>query len=87
MFSGEYFAVRSNIEGRKKGEIYTSKEIRQKVGIKEGGRVKAIVEEGKLIIEPILAIEEIIKRHVIELSLEEAEKLSEEVQKEEGIYG
>ena len=71
----------------KKGEIYTSKEIRQKVGIKEGGRVRAIVEKGKLIIEPIPTIEEVIKESIIELSPEEAEKLSEEIQKEEGIYG
>ncbi|RLE98571.1 MAG: hypothetical protein DRJ63_07485 [Thermoprotei archaeon] len=71
----------------KKGEIYTSKEIRQKVGIKEGGRVRAIVEKGKLIIEPIPTIEEVIRESIIELSPEEAEKLSEEIQKEEGIYG
>jgi len=71
----------------KKGEIYTSKEVREKVGIKEGGRVRAIVEKGKLIIEPIPTIEEVIKESIIELSPEEAEKLSEEIQKEEGIYG
>ncbi|RLE93044.1 MAG: hypothetical protein DRN04_08480 [Thermoprotei archaeon] len=71
----------------KKGEIYTSKEVRRKVGIKEGGKVKAIVEKGRLIIEPIPTIEEVIKKHVIELSPEEAEKLSEEIQKEEEIYG
>jgi len=71
----------------KRGEIYTSKEIRMKTGIREGGRVKATVEDGKLIIEPIPTIEERIQCFVVELDPEEAEKLSEEAQKEEGIYG
>jgi len=71
----------------KRGEIYTSKELRLKVGIKEGGIVRAIVEEGRLIIEPIPRIEEVIQRPVVKLSPKEAERLSEEFQKEEGIYG
>ena len=71
----------------KRGEIYTSKELRLKVGIKEGGIVRAIVEEGRLIIEPIPRIEEVIQRPVVKLSPKEAERLSEEFQREEGIYG
>jgi len=71
----------------KKGEIYTSKELREKTGIRPGGLVRAVVEGRKLIIEPIPSVEDIIKEVVVELTPEEAEELSEEAQKEEGIYG
>jgi len=71
----------------KRGEIYTSKELRERVGIEEGGRVKAIVKDGELIIKPIPTIERMIRHHVIELSPSEAERLSEEAQMEEGVYG
>jgi len=71
----------------KKGEIYTSKELREKTGIRPGGLVKAIVEGRKLIIEPIPGIEDLVKEAVVELTPEEAERLSEEAQGEEGVYG
>ena len=71
----------------KKGEIYTSKELREKTGIRPGGLVKATVEGRKLIIEPIPGIEDLVKEAVVELTPEEAERLSEEAQEEEGIYG
>ena len=71
----------------KKGEIYTSKELREKTGIRPGGLVKATVEGRKLIIEPIPGIEDLVKEAVAELTPEEAERLSEEAQEEEGIYG
>ena len=71
----------------KKGEIYTSKELRERTGIRPGGLVRAVVEDHKLIIEPIPSIEDLIKEVVVELTPEEAEELSEEAQKEEGVYG
>ena len=71
----------------KKGEIYTTKEIREKIGIKEGSSVVAYIIDGMLIIEPIPDINEKIKRCVIKLSPEEIERISEEAQIEEGIYG
>jgi len=71
----------------KRGEIYTSKELREKVGIRPGGLVRAVVEGRKLIIEPIPSIEDLLKEAVAELTPEEAEELSEEAQREEGIYG
>jgi len=71
----------------KKGEIYTTKEIREKTGIKEGSSVVAYIIDGMLIIEPIPDINEKIKRCVIKLSPEEIERISEEAQIEEGIYG
>ncbi|MDP2900942.1 MAG: hypothetical protein Q8O47_08235 [Candidatus Bathyarchaeota archaeon] len=36
----------------KKGEIYTTQELRDRSGITPGGRVVAIVVDGKLVIEP-----------------------------------
>ena len=71
----------------KKGEIYTSKELREKTGIRPGGLVRAVVEGRKLIIESIPSIEDLVKEAVVELTPEEAERLSEEAQEEEGIYG
>ncbi|HDD64152.1 MAG: hypothetical protein DRJ32_02485 [Thermoprotei archaeon] len=67
----------------KKGEIYTSKEIRNLVGIKPSGYVIAKISEGKLIIEPLERAEDIIKKpKKIQLTVEEFEKLSMEVQRE-----
>ena len=71
----------------KKGEIYTSKEMREKVGIRPGGYVRAMIKDSKLIIESLPTIEDLLNEAVIELSPEEAEEMSEEVQKEEDAYG
>jgi len=72
----------------KKGEIYVTKELRKKVGIVEDSFVKVLVKDGKLIIEPIPRIEDLIKeKKIIELTPQEAEKISEEMQKEENVYG
>lgn len=70
-----------------KGEIYTNEELRSKAGIRRGGRVKARVVEDKLIIEPILSIEEIIKKPVVRIGVREAEGISERAQKKAGAYG
>ena len=65
-----------------KGEIYTTKEVREKIGIKAGGRVRAIIREGELIIKPLPSIEELVKRpKLVKITPEEAEKISEKVQK------
>lgn len=72
----------------KKGEIYVTKKLRKKIGIVNGGFVKVLVKDNKLIIEPIPRIEDLIKeKRIIELTSQEAEKISEEMQKEENIYG
>ena len=70
-----------------RGEIYTTKELREKVGIKRNSRVKAIVEDGRLIIEPVPTIEEMIRSRIIELTPSEAEELSVKAQREAGLYG
>jgi bifunctional DNA-binding transcriptional regulator/antitoxin component of YhaV-PrlF toxin-antitoxin module len=72
----------------KRGEIYTDEKLRKKVGIRKGGRVKATVLDGKLIIEPIASVEDMIRSSpLVSTSAEKAEKLSEEAQKEEGAFG
>jgi bifunctional DNA-binding transcriptional regulator/antitoxin component of YhaV-PrlF toxin-antitoxin module len=72
----------------KKGEIFTNADLRKRANIKEGGRVKADVVGDKLIIEAIPSIEEILKQPpVMRTTTKKIEKISEEIQKEEGIYG
>lgn len=71
----------------KRGEIFTSKELREGARIKEGGRVKAKVVGDKLVIESIPSIEELLNNPVVSLSARKAERLSEEAQREEGIHG
>jgi bifunctional DNA-binding transcriptional regulator/antitoxin component of YhaV-PrlF toxin-antitoxin module len=70
-----------------KGEIYTNDELRRKVGIKKGGKVRARVSGDKLVIEPLPSLEEVLAVPVIMMTPEKAEKLSEEAQKEAGAYG
>lgn len=65
----------------KRGEIYTTKEVRELAGIREGGRVRVRVERGRVIIEPLPTLEELIREVVVEVSPEEAERLSEEAQR------
>jgi len=72
----------------KKGEIFTSADLRKRTNIKEGGKVKATVVGNKLIVEAVPSIEEILKLPpIIRTTTKEIERVSEEIQKEEGIYG
>ena len=71
----------------KRGEIFTSKELRVEAKIRVGGRVKARMVDDKLVIESIPSIEELLSHPVLTISARKAERLSEEAQREEGIYG
>lgn len=71
----------------KKGEIYTNKDLREKMGIREGGKVRAIIEGKKLVIEAIPSLEDMLQNPIVHISVEEAEHLSEEAQKEDNVYG
>ena len=72
----------------RKGEIYTTKELREKTGIRENGLVRAVVLEGKVVLEPIPTVEELLgEEAVVRVSPEEVERLSVEVQRERGVYG
>ena len=71
----------------KRGEIYTTAKLREILNLKPGSTVIAkIVSEGKVLIEVIPTIEELLKRpKKVKLSVEEIEKLSVEAQREVGI--
>ena len=71
----------------KKGEIYTNDAVRRRVGIKKRGKVKAKVLKGRLVIEPIPSLQELISSPIVTISADKAEKLSEQAQKEQGAYG
>jgi len=36
----------------KRGEIYTTRKVRKKTGLTPGGKVEAIIEENRLIVQP-----------------------------------
>lgn len=71
----------------KRGEVFTSEELRKRAKIRKGGRVRATVVEGKLIIEPIPTVEDLIGSPILTTTVKEAESLSQQAQKEEGVYG
>lgn len=82
------FQSETTLKVGKKGEIFTSADLRKRANIREGGRVKADVVGNKLVIEAIPSIEELLKQPpMIRTTTRAIEKISEEIQREEGIYG
>jgi len=71
----------------KRGEIYTDEKLRKAAGIKKGGRVKATVTNGRLIIEPLPSLEDLLRSPMVTMSAKQAERLSESAQKEGGLFG
>jgi bifunctional DNA-binding transcriptional regulator/antitoxin component of YhaV-PrlF toxin-antitoxin module len=72
----------------KRGEIYTDEKLRRKVGIQKGGRVKITAVEGKLIVEPVVSVDYLIKmKPLASTTVEKVEALSEKAQREEGAFG
>ncbi len=70
----------------RKGEIYLPKRILESAKLKPGDRVVIrVVNEGRILIEKELSIEDVLGSYVAELSVKEAEELSEEIQRELGI--
>jgi len=53
------------IEGRvgSKGELFIPKEIRERLGLKPHMRVLYRIKDGRLIVEPIPVIEDVLKEH------------------------
>ncbi|MGQ4914233.1 MAG: hypothetical protein ACP6IU_05715 [Candidatus Asgardarchaeia archaeon] len=77
------FFVKDILKVGKKGEIYTSKKIREVMKLKTPGKVIAIAKEGELIIKVLKPIEQFISEPpVIKINVDELEKVSEDVQKE-----
>jgi AbrB family looped-hinge helix DNA binding protein len=57
-----------------RGELFTTKEIREKLGLKPGGKVLMKVEGGKLVVEPVLVLTEVLSEPpAIEITLAEDE--------------
>jgi bifunctional DNA-binding transcriptional regulator/antitoxin component of YhaV-PrlF toxin-antitoxin module len=63
-----------------KGELFPPKEIRKKLGLKTHTKVIYKIESGKLIVEPIPTLEEVLKESpIIEITLEEFHKHRKEL--------
>ena len=55
-----------------KGELFPPKEIREKLGLKAHTKVLYKIEDGRLIVEPIPSIEEVLNEPpLLETTLEE----------------
>jgi len=69
----------------KKGEIYTTQEVREKAGLAPGGKVIATVDEGRLILKPkptALTLLEKPRVNTKPLSPEELSRLRGEIAEE-----
>lgn len=63
-----------------KGELFPPKEIREKLGLKPHTKVIYKVENGRLIVEPVPGIEEVLKEPpLVEVTLEEFHKFRKEL--------
>jgi len=66
-----------------KGELFPPKEIREKLDLKEGQKVKYSMSYGRLIVEKILTPEEVLsKPPKITISYEEIKKNRQELSNE-----
>ena len=67
-----------------KGEIFTTKEIRDLLGLKPSSEVIAIITKDGLLIKPRRSLKSLLKKRkiMIKMSIEEFESLSEEIQRE-----
>jgi len=63
----------------KKGEIYTTKKIRDAIGLRENGKVVLKIKEGIAILEPLPKIEEIIssKKYLKKIKVDMIDELLE----------
>ena len=58
-----------------KGELFPPKEIRERLGLHAHVKVIYKVEEGRLIVEPVPSLEEVLKEQpFVEITLEEFHK-------------
>lgn len=65
-----------------KGELFPPKEIREKLGLNANTRVIYRIEDGRLIVEPIPRIEEVLMENTfVEESIEEFYRFRRELSK------
>jgi AbrB family looped-hinge helix DNA binding protein len=70
------------VEGRvgSKGELFPPKEIREKLGMKPNSTILYRIEEGRLVVEPIPTLEELLKTPPqVVITLEEFRKFRSEL--------
>ena len=71
-------------EGRvgSKGELFLPKEIREKLGLKPHTKVIYKIENGRLIVEPVPSLEELLSEpSALEITLEEFHSFRKELLK------
>jgi len=66
----------------KKGEIFTTKRIREALGLQPDTYVAASVVGDKLVIRRIPSLEELLSKYYVEIDWREVEELSESIQEE-----
>jgi bifunctional DNA-binding transcriptional regulator/antitoxin component of YhaV-PrlF toxin-antitoxin module len=65
-----------------KGELFPPKEIRKKLGLTAHTKVIYKIESGKLVVEPVPSLEEVLKEiPTVEITLEEFHKHRKELSK------
>lgn len=63
-----------------KGELFPPKEIREKLGLRAHAKVIYKIEEGRLVIEPVPTLEEVLKEpSPIEVTINEFHELRKEL--------
>jgi len=70
----------------RRGEIFTTKKIREALGLYPDAYVLAIVTNDKLVIRKIPSLDELLNKPYAEVDWMEVEKLSEEMQKRLTVY-
>jgi bifunctional DNA-binding transcriptional regulator/antitoxin component of YhaV-PrlF toxin-antitoxin module len=63
-----------------KGELFPPKEIRRRLGLRAHTKVIYKIESGRLIVEPVPSLEEVLKESLpVEITLEEFHKHRKEL--------
>jgi len=79
-----YSVVKIAVEGRvgSKGELFPPKEIRERLGLRPHTKVIYRVEGGRLIVEPIPSLEDVVKEKPhVKVTLEEFYRFRRELSK------
>ncbi len=73
--------MRRSLKTGKKGEIFTTKRIRDALNIKPGSYVVAKVKNNKLVIIGIPELSELLGDYFVSVSWDDVESISEEMQR------
>jgi len=69
-----------------KEELFPPKDIRKKLGLRAGTKVIYKIEEGRLVVEPIPTLEEVLKEPpAIEITLEEFHRFRRELSRNDEL--